>query len=100
MKIYILIYILGALSATCTLLVIWAIGYINTGNKNKKPMLKKTAPRFQLPSTEEIIGIAILFNGGKIEPEKLADMVAMCSLVIDRLYENGDIRKPSIKENQ
>jgi len=39
MKIYILIYILGALSATCTLLVIWAIGYIKAGNKNKKRML-------------------------------------------------------------
>ena len=54
--------------------------------------------RFQLPSDQEIIEIAILFNDGEINTKKLTDMVAMCQFVIDRLYENGDISKQSSKE--
>lgn len=54
--------------------------------------------RFQLPSDEQLIDTAILFNDGKLESEKLSDMVGMCQFVIDRLYENGDIMKPSSKE--
>ena len=54
--------------------------------------------RFLLPSDEQLINTAILFNDGKLEPEKLSDMVGMCQFVIDRLYENGDIMKQSSKE--
>ena len=59
---------------------------------------KNISVRFQLPSDEQLINIAILFNDGNLESEKLSDMVGMCQFVIDRLYENGDIMKPSSKE--
>jgi len=54
--------------------------------------------RFKMPSDKEIIEIAILFNDGKIQKKKLADMIGMCQFVLDRLYENNDIKKPSSKE--
>ena len=54
-------------------------------------------PRFTKPSNKELIEIGLLFNDGKLD-ENLAGMLAMCEFVIDRLYENGDIRKPSSKE--
>jgi len=54
--------------------------------------------RFLLPSDEQLIKFAVLFNNGKLEPEKLTDMVAMCTLVIDRLYENGNVLIPTLKE--
>jgi hypothetical protein len=54
--------------------------------------------RFQLPSDKQLFQIALLFNNGKIEHQKLADMVAMASLIIDRLYDNGDVSKPCRKE--
>ena len=62
------------------------------------PVAEKTAPRFQLPLDDQLFSIAILFNGGKLEPEKIAEMVAMCRFVIDRVYENGDVTKPTLKE--
>lgn len=55
-------------------------------------------PRFTKPTSEELIGIALLFNDGKFEEEKLADMLAMCEFVVDRLYENGNIHQPSSNE--
>ena len=55
--------------------------------------------KFEKPETKELISIALLFNDGKIEVDKLSDMVAMCEFVIDRLYENGTILKKSSKEN-
>ena len=54
--------------------------------------------RFKRPSDKNIIDIAILFNNDKIQKNKLTDMVAMADFIIDRLYENGDILKPSSKE--
>lgn len=54
--------------------------------------------RFQLPSAKDLIEIAILFNDGKLEQDKLADMVGMCEFVVDRLYENGDVTKRCSKE--
>lgn len=55
-------------------------------------------PRFIKPSSEELIATALLFNDGKYEEEKLGCMLAMCEFVVDRLYENGNIKKPSSKE--
>jgi len=55
--------------------------------------------RFKMPEPDQIINMAILFNDGKLEKEKLSDMVAMADLIIDRLYENGDILIPSSKED-
>lgn len=54
--------------------------------------------RFLRPTDKQVIEIAILFNDGSIDEEKLTDMVAMADLIIDRLYDNGDVSKPSIKE--
>ncbi len=56
--------------------------------------------RFEKPSEESIIEIAIMFNEGKLDLDKLSDMVAMSQFIIDRLYENGNINKPSSKENE
>ncbi len=56
--------------------------------------------RFEKPSEESIIEIAIMFNDGKIDLDKLSDMVAMSQFIIDRLYENGNINKASSKENE
>lgn len=58
----------------------------------------KRRERFTKPTDEQLINAAILFNNGKMEPEKLSDMVALCEWVVDRLYENGDITMPAIKE--
>ena len=54
--------------------------------------------RFILPSDKQMIDIAILFNDGKLEADKLADMVGYGQFIVDRLYENGDVGKPSSKE--
>jgi hypothetical protein len=59
-----------------------------------------TPERFKKPTGDQLVNTAILFNEGKIEEEKIQDMVAMSMFIIDRLYENGDINIPSSKENQ
>jgi hypothetical protein len=55
--------------------------------------------RFKMPTDKQVVDIAILFNEGNLDTEKLADMVGMADFIIDRLYENGDVSKPSSKEN-
>jgi hypothetical protein len=50
------------------------------------------------PTDNQLIEIAILFNNGKIQQSKLADMVGMCQFILDRLFENGDVTKRSSKE--
>lgn len=58
--------------------------------------------RFKKPSSDELVEFALLFqtNSGEdpINREVLIEMVGFASMVIDRLYENGDITKPSSKE--
>ncbi len=54
--------------------------------------------RFIKPTDKQLIDFALIFNDGKIEKRKLADMIAMSEFIIDRLYENGDITKKSSKE--
>ena len=51
--------------------------------------------RFEKPSDNELIEIAILFNDGKMEIDKLADMTGYVHFVIDRLHEHGHIRSKS-----
>lgn len=53
---------------------------------------------FKRPTDKEIIEIALLFNDGKIQRNKLRDMVAMTDFILDRLYENGNINQKSSKE--
>jgi hypothetical protein len=50
------------------------------------------------PTGKQLIEICILFNDGKLEREKLADMLSPIEFVLDRLFENGDVTKPSSKE--
>lgn len=56
------------------------------------------AERFKMPNDRQIIGLAILYNDGKVDKKQITNMVAMCQYVLDRLYENGDILIPSSKE--
>jgi len=56
------------------------------------------AERFIKPTDEEIIEFALIVNKGKLQMNKLADMVSLCIIIIDRLYENGDMRIPSQQE--
>lgn len=56
--------------------------------------------RFKLPTDDQLIKTALVFNKGKIEPEKLADMVGMTQLVTNRLHENGDIMIPAKTETE
>jgi len=67
-------------------------------NEGENPALRKGAVRFQLPSDKQMVDIAILFNDGKLERQKLADMLAYGQFIVDRLYENGDVGIPSSKE--
>lgn len=61
-------------------------------------MEKAKAPRFTMPSATQLIELSILMNDGKVEPEKLTDIVAMCDLILNRLHENGEITIPAKKE--
>lgn len=63
-------------------------------------MTPELTERFKKPTDQQLVNTAILFNDGKMEEEKLQDMVAMAMWVIDRLYENGDMTIPSSKENE
>lgn len=64
-----------------------------------KNNLVKPDVKFQLPSDKQMIDMAILFNDGILDRQKLADMVAYGQFIVDRLFENGDITKPSSKED-
>ena len=54
--------------------------------------------RFTMPTDQQIIDFAIIVNEGKLEEEKLADMLTMTQMIVHRLYENGDITQPSTFE--
>lgn len=60
--------------------------------------VKVSKERFTMPTDKQKIELAILFNDGKLEVEKLTDMVSYVSLILDRLHEHGDISKASSKE--
>ena len=70
---------------------------VNEANsKNGKLPIPRV--RFQLPSNQQIVELAILFNDGNMDKEILTKMVSLADFIIDRLYENGDVSKPSSKE--
>jgi len=56
--------------------------------------------RFKMPMDKQLIEIMILFNKRKLQKNKLADMLSPCLLILDRLYENGDVTIPTKKENK
>jgi hypothetical protein len=53
------------------------------------------AQRFTKPTDQQMVEMAILFNDGKMDLDKLADMMAYAQCLIDRLYENGNVTIPS-----
>jgi hypothetical protein len=57
-----------------------------------------SAERFKRPTDDQVVGLAILFNDGELDQEVLVKMVSLADLIIDRLYENGDVLIPSTKE--
>lgn len=59
-----------------------------------------SSERFKKPTSDQIVKMALVVNEGKIERRKLTDMVVMCQLILDRLYENGDMLIPSSKEKK
>ena len=60
--------------------------------------LRQGKSELLMPTDKQLIDIAILFNDGKLDKEKLACMVGMCQFVLDRLQENNDVAKASSKE--
>lgn len=60
--------------------------------------MAKNKEKFIMPTYEQIIELAILFNDGKAEIDKISDMASMSKFILDRLYENGNILIPSSKE--
>lgn len=54
--------------------------------------------RFVKPTDRQLIEIAIIFNEGNVEADKLADMTGMCMFMIERLYDNGVILLASKRE--
>jgi len=59
-----------------------------------------TEERFKMPDDLTLFKIAVVVNDGVIERDKIADMMAMCKIILDRLYENGDVRTPSKDERE
>lgn len=60
--------------------------------------MNKQNANFKRPSDQQIVELAILFNDGNMDKEVLTKMISLADFIIDRLYENGDISKPSSKE--
>ena len=54
--------------------------------------------KFEMPTDNQLIKVAILFNDGKVDMAQLTNMVSMCQFVVDRLFENGNVMVPSSKE--
>jgi hypothetical protein len=52
------------------------------------------------PTPEQIVEMALLFGEKQkqVDKERIIDMVSMSSLIIDRLFETGDITKPTKEE--
>lgn len=56
--------------------------------------------RFKMPTDKQIIDIAILFSqdNGVINKIELTNIVSAAQFILDRLFENNDVMKPSTKE--
>lgn len=73
---------------------------INSRNIGSIEWLDESASeRFVMPTDEQLISAAIIFNDGKMEIDKITNLVAMCELVVKRLYENGDMTIAAKDEN-
>lgn len=58
--------------------------------------------RFKMPTDDQLIKFALLFTEqeGLVDNKIMADAVAMCQLILDRLHENGDVLIKSKEELQ
>lgn len=63
-----------------------------------KERIKGGIVRFNMPSDKQMFDVALLFNNGKFDLDKLSDMIACSQFIVDRLFENGDVLTPSSKE--
>lgn len=54
--------------------------------------------RFKKPTDQSVAQFALSFSDGRCSKKQLASMIGMCLMVIDRLYDNGDITIKSQKE--
>jgi len=54
--------------------------------------------RFEMPDDKTVIDFAILFNDGILDHEQLSNMVGMCQMILDRLYEHGNVTQKSKQE--
>lgn len=69
-------------------------------NSISKEYVDNANPPFKMPTDEQLVDIALIFNEGVVDEEKLTVMIAMCEFVLNRLYENRDITIPaSIEDN-
>ena len=75
-----------------------AIAKLKQANRQSWEANRNGKPELLMPTDKQLIDIAILFNDGKLDKEKLACMVGMCQFVLDRLQENNDVSKASSKE--
>jgi flagellar biosynthesis/type III secretory pathway protein FliH len=57
-----------------------------------------TEERFKKPTEEQLYNIALANNGFVVEPLTLLNMMSMSVMIIDRLYDNGDVMIPSKQE--
>lgn len=61
-----------------------------------------TTERFLKPTDKQVCDMALLMQteGGTkpVDIAVLTETIALANIIIDRLYENGDITKPASKE--
>ncbi len=72
--------------------------YFDTGKTTEDWDALENKGRFIRPTGEQLVEVAILFNRGIVDKERLVDMVGMCEFIIDRLHENGDMKIPTSLE--
>lgn len=79
--------------------LVWAVVYkLMQENEELKAKLESGTKTFKMPTSKQLLDFAIVIRNGDMNIDRLTDMIAMAQLVIDRLYENGNILKPSSKE--
>lgn len=59
---------------------------------------KSKSERFIMPEPNQLIEFDLLFADGVIDEDRMAHTLSVITIVLDRLYENGAINKPSSKE--
>jgi len=56
--------------------------------------------RFKMPTYRQLTDIALIFNEGIIDIDKLGRMVSMSEFILDRLHENGIVDVKCSKEKE